>query len=74
MITEHRGKLDRVVQALLERETLQRDEFLTVLQGSELPEREAIPTLPGLEGQSVGDDQQRAPGQSAPPRLEPGPA
>src|SRR6185312_4171722 len=37
LLTTHRDKLDRVVRALLERETLTREEFLAVMAGEELP-------------------------------------
>jgi cell division protease FtsH len=76
LLTTHRDKLDAVVAALLERETLNRDEFLAVLAGEQLPpvkfEEDSAgprPTAPALEtSQKVGKP------SLAPPRLEPGPA
>jgi cell division protease FtsH len=37
IITSHRQQLDDVVTALLDRETLDREEFLAVMAGNELP-------------------------------------
>jgi len=37
LLTEHRDKLDLVAAALLERETLTREEFLALMEGQELP-------------------------------------
>ena len=75
MITEHRSQLDAVVQALLERETLNRDEFLMVMAGETLPEI-VIQADPPEGGEMVEDkeaDKSRKP-SIAPPRFEPGPA
>ncbi|HRJ26196.1 MAG TPA: ATP-dependent zinc metalloprotease FtsH [Fimbriimonadaceae bacterium] len=73
ILTQHRPQLDACVQALLERETLDRDEFLAVLEGRELPpipEKVDEPVVP--EPPVVGEsDHAKHP---APPRLEPGPA
>jgi cell division protease FtsH len=41
LLISHREQLDALVVALLERETLDRDEFLAVLEGRELPELRA---------------------------------
>ncbi len=75
IILEHRGQLDAVVQALLERETLNRDEFLMVMAGQPLPEIVVTPEPPE-GGEAVEDkeaDKSRKP-TIAPPRFEPGPA
>jgi cell division protease FtsH len=39
LLISHREQLDALVVALLDRETLDRDEFLAVLEGREMPER-----------------------------------
>jgi peptidoglycan hydrolase CwlO-like protein len=36
-LTDHRDLLERLAQALLERETLDRDEIITLAEGRELP-------------------------------------
>ncbi|HJP82338.1 MAG TPA: ATP-dependent zinc metalloprotease FtsH [Fimbriimonadaceae bacterium] len=75
MLLEHRNQLDGVVQALLERETLNRDEFLMVMAGTPLPPLEIAPTKPHDEGEAEDkeSDKSRKP-SIAPPRFEPGPA
>ncbi len=75
IIVEHRQQLDAVVQALLERETLNREEFLLVMAGKPLPEI-PIPSDPPEGGTATEDkesDKTRKP-SIAPPRFEPGPA
>jgi cell division protease FtsH len=74
-LLEHRGQLDAVVQALLERETLSRDEFLMVLAGKPLPafETASDDTDSGAEAEDKEADKSRKP-TIAPPRFEPGPA
>lgn len=37
ILTQHKAQMDAVVKALLERETLDREEFLAVMNGEELP-------------------------------------
>lgn len=73
ILLENRDKLDAMVKALLERETLNREEFLLVLAGKPLPEAK-----PALEGQSPdttaeGKDSEKNPSR-IPPRFEPDPA
>ncbi|GMV89204.1 MAG: ATP-dependent zinc metalloprotease FtsH [Chthonomonas sp.] len=73
ILTDHRGKLDNVVQALLDRETLDRDEFLAVMEGRELPPV-VKPSSPDGNAPSVerSADKDRKPLNK--PRFEPGPA
>ncbi len=42
-LREHREELDRVVVALLDRETLSAEEFEAAMQGRALPERKVEP-------------------------------
>jgi len=73
LIMTNREKLDAVVAALLERETINRDEFLKVLAGESLPPVEQ-PTVPPVatEDPAADGEKGRPPVQS--PRLEPGTA
>jgi cell division protease FtsH len=71
IITQHRDKLDRVVANLLERETLDREEFLALLDGRPLP------LLPKVDPPAAAGKEPQEPGAEAPraaPRLEPGTA
>src|SRR5690606_26618199 len=43
ILEEHRDELERVVAALLEKETLTREEFLAALKGEELPSPSSEP-------------------------------
>lgn len=73
MLQEHRKQLDDLTQALLERETLDRDEFLAVMRGETLaPVEDAPPAAvaPAPEPESESKDNPRG----TPPRLEPDPA
>ncbi len=75
ILTRHRDILDTCAKALLERETLGRDEFLAVMEGRELPEYVAPPEPPSSEEadstEATGDKSGRS---IPPPRFEPGPA
>ena len=73
MLSENRLKLDQVVQALLEHETLDREQFLAVMNGTEVPTRarESDQVQPEPE---EAKDTERSPQVAPPPRFEPGPA
>ena len=75
ILLEHRGQLDGVVQALLEHETLNRDEFLQVMAGETLAKREVVSDHPdsGTAVEEKESDKSRKP-NVVPPRFEPGPA
>ncbi len=74
LLNSNREKLDAVVAALLERETLSREQFLKVMNGEELePWTAPKPDKPeGGTAEKVKPE--KAKPQIAPPRLEPGPA
>ncbi len=72
ILTQNRDKMDEIVKALLDRETLGRDEFLALMGGQPLPdapENQDISEEPNT-GADSGDRRPTA----APPRLEPGTA
>ena len=78
ILTTNRNKLDAVVQALLERETLDRPEFLAVLAGEDLPpmKKSVDPAIPG-SGSETKDEKAsegKAHRKMPPPTFEPGPA
>lgn len=56
ILTANRAKLDAVVQALLERETLDREEFLAVLNGQDLP----VASEGSEEDDQANTDEQKA--------------
>ena len=71
ILTENREMMDKMVEVLLERETLDRADFLALLRGETLPERppEAPPTAPTATVDEP--EERRAP--HAPPPLRPRP-
>ncbi len=77
ILTEHRDKMERVVSALIEHETLDREQFLAVMRGESLPPR----TPPaGGDGEVAATPENEVRESDAPnptgntPRLEPGTA
>ncbi len=72
LLEKNRQKLDAVVQALLERETLTREEFLAVMAGETLAPMPPL-AIPPAETKNREPEKQPKP-QMPPPRLEPGPA
>ena len=75
ILTSKRDVLDRLVQELLEHETLNREDFLLVLAGSELPKVDRG-SAKGLSERvkSPGAKESEKPPKATLPRLEPGPA
>ncbi len=71
ILTSHRDTMDRLADALLERETLDREEFLAVMEGKELPALPQTPQAPPLPNSTSGKDKARP---VPPQQLEPGPA
>jgi cell division protease FtsH len=78
ILTTHRDKLDAVVQALLERETLSREEFLAVIEGRPLePLAKQVDTSDSGGATEAEDAREPDKGSKAPinpQRLEPGTA
>jgi cell division protease FtsH len=76
LLSSNREKLDSVVQALLERETLNRDEFLLVMEGGKLPALPPISTedkTPQITPETR-ETEKTTKANVPPPRFEPGPA
>jgi len=59
IMVDNRSELDRVAEALLDRETLSAEEFVAVMQGRPLPERKEKLSVP--EPQDEGDTPRRTP-------------
>ncbi len=74
MLSTHREKLDAVVQALLERETLSREDFLTVMAGDALAPMPIAPETTPEPMKDSRESEKTSKAQIPPPRLEPGPA
>lgn len=73
IVNTHRKQLDDIVKALLERETLDREEFLAVMEGKELPPIVLSQDTPNAPD-STKDEDVKTSQSLKPPRLEPGPA
>ncbi|MCL5105563.1 MAG: ATP-dependent zinc metalloprotease FtsH [Armatimonadetes bacterium] len=76
LIQENRHKMDAIVKVLLEKETLEREEFGTLMEGASLNSLATQP-VPAIEkpaepevGGTVGEKVERKPEKK--PRLEPG--
>ena len=74
LLSTNREKLDGVVESLLERETLSRDEFLAVMAGEQLPPMALAPDAPNDSTKDSKEAEKAPKAQIPPPRLEPGPA
>ncbi|RYG35851.1 ATP-dependent zinc metalloprotease FtsH [bacterium] len=76
ILAQHREKLDNVVRALLERETLDREDFLAVMAGESVPEKSVSDTPDGGTPAEVTPEPtpRRETRPTPAPRLEPGPA
>jgi cell division protease FtsH len=73
ILSTNRAKLDQIVQALLEHETLDREQFLAVMAGTVVPTRVQEPDFVNQEP-AEDREEERTPQVSPPPRFEPGPA
>ncbi|UCH34690.1 MAG: ATP-dependent zinc metalloprotease FtsH [Armatimonadota bacterium] len=74
ILRERRSAMERIVQVLLEKETLERDEFKALLEDRPLPESESAgPSPPG--GEAVKPETHKEEGESiGPAGIEPSPA
>ncbi len=74
ILLENRDKLDAMVKALLERETLNREDFLLVLGGKALPPMRPALDSPAQDTGAEGKDADKSAKRVPPPRFEPDPA
>ncbi len=74
VITEHRDKLDAIVVALLERETLDRKQFLAIMAGETLPPMAEILADGPIVVSESKEPEKPVTAPAPPPRLEPGTA
>lgn len=72
ILAQNRDKMDSLVKALLERETLDREEFLAIMEGREMPA--AKPTDEPSPDAPQSESSERSSSTPVPPRLEPGTA
>ena len=74
ILQERRPGMDRIVAVLLEKETLEREEFKALLEGQPVPERASAETPPS-SGAMVAPEARRQEGEAiGPPGIEPSPA
>jgi hypothetical protein len=77
LLNQYRKELDAVAQALLDRETLERPEFLQIIGKEPDPIKPDHETPAGgtpMEAESKTEESGTIPGIQIPPRLEPGTA
>jgi len=75
ILKEHREGMGRVVAVLLEKETLEREEFKAILDGQSLPEKAPEAGEPPPSGAIVTPEKRRQEGEAVgPPEIEPSPA
>jgi cell division protease FtsH len=67
IVKSERGLLDRIVEALMERETLDREEVDLLARGQPLPPRAPAQTVPSYNVKPGGAGPTRAPILGAPP-------
>ena len=72
ILTTKRDVLDKLVQALLEHETLNREQFLLVMAGTGIPAKEDKEVAAGSQEKQKPEKPEKSP--KTMPRLEPGPA
>src|SRR5207253_1007641 len=70
LLDQNRELMDRIVDVLLERETIGREEFLALMRGETLPEP-SQPTPPASPNAPAEPEEKRQP--HAPPPLRPRP-
>ncbi len=74
ILTENRELLDKIAEVLLQKETLNRDEFLMLMNGQVLEDLPETPEVPPSTGSPVSDPEPQRPPLKPRFRPEPGPA
>ncbi|MBV6458096.1 MAG: ATP-dependent zinc metalloprotease FtsH [Fimbriimonadaceae bacterium] len=74
ILQQNREKMDSLVAALLERETLSREEFLMIMEGKELPPMPAKTESKQDDDSPAESVDEKGTHRVPPPRFEPGPA
>ena len=77
ILVTHREKMDQIVAALMVRETIEREEFLRLMQGAIAPEQDEAPAPPAAPPNAeVRNPEVETPRPRIEPRFrpEPGPA
>jgi cell division protease FtsH len=75
ILTENRIKMDEIVRVLLEKESIEREEFIALMEGAKAPEPSgppAAPMSPSATGSSVAPSSDGKPRRL--PNLRPEPA
>jgi cell division protease FtsH len=74
LLQQHRDLMDRIVEVLLERETIGREEFLALMRGEPLPEPAAPKNPPSASAPTEEPGEKRAPHSPPSLRTHPEPA
>jgi cell division protease FtsH len=74
LLESKRELMEKLVGILMERETLEREEFLAIMEGRELPKPDQELAPPAPPAPPVEQVEQQRPRVERRPRLEPGPA
>ena len=76
ILTTNREKMDHIVEVLMQRETIEREEFLRLMQGETEPEHDETASPPATPNAEVRNPEVETPRPRIEPRFrpEPGPA
>ena len=78
ILGENRTKMDEIVGVLLEKESLEREEFIALMEGAKAPETAAPPAAPTAPPPAAGETPTKSPlpdkTRRVPPSLRPEPA
>ncbi|MES1227646.1 MAG: cell division protein FtsH, partial [Armatimonadota bacterium] len=74
ILSTHKDKLDAIAYALIEHETLDREQFLAVMEGRPVPVIDLTPNKSEALAEPESVSEAESKGLKPPSRLEPGPA